>query len=202
MFLESIAATQGVLRNTSYHLARMKYSAGLEGIDLQALYHEIAPDIESNAYYKFRVIYCKDGIISKEIIPYIICPIKELYLRTIPENLDYSLKYLDRRALDDYTKGLPEGAIPLFVKNRYITDTSYTNVCFRHKGEIWQTPSTPLLKGTMRQSLIDTGEIEVCHITLDDLRSFDEVALINAMIPLGEVVLPIAYLNFSIFEAE
>ena len=43
-----------------------------------------------------------------------------------------------------------------FVKNGRLTDTSYSNIAL-FDGNRWVTPAHPLLKGTMRQSLIDKG---------------------------------------------
>ncbi len=45
----------------------------------------------------------------------------------------------------------------------------------------WVTPDTPLLPGTMRASLLDSGTISVSRITLDDLNKFQTIRLINAM---------------------
>jgi len=48
------------------------------------------------------------------------------------------------------------------------------------------TPSTPLVAGTMRQSLLDTGLITEKLIRVENLAEFDEFLLINAMMDLDE----------------
>ena len=69
----------------------------------------------------------------------------------------------------------------LLVRNGMITDTSYSNIVFRREGE-WITPSFCLLKGTMRQYLLDNGKIREEQIAVKDLPRFEKFKLINAMI--------------------
>lgn len=200
--LETIAVIDGKIRNAAYHLQRMVRSAGLSHIDLDEVLKQSSPEINPSEYYKLRIIYNGQGIISSELAPYHFRPISSIILRSATPELDYSRKYADRSALDTYGDGLREGAIPLIIKNRFVTDTTYTNVCFRGKDGRWVTPSTPLLEGTMRQYLLDHEEIDEMDIRVSDLAHFDAVALINAMIPLGKAILPISSVNFGIFEAD
>ena len=79
----------------------------------------------------------------------------------------------------------------IIVKDGYITDTSYTNLCF-FDGTTWFTPDTPLLPGTMRQRLLDQGIIKEKSIPLSDLNKYQSISLINAMMDLGELVIPVS----------
>ncbi|MFW5535892.1 MAG: aminotransferase class IV [Prevotella sp.] len=51
-------------------------------------------------------------------------------------------------------------------------------------GNRWVTPAHPLLKGTMRQSLIDKGLLKEKDIMAEDFPKYLEVRLINAMMSL------------------
>ena len=67
---------------------------------------------------------------------------------------------------------------------------SYTNIAL-YDGEQWFTPPTPLLCGTMRQRLLDCGLLQKREIMVSDIPNYQYISLFNAMIPLGEVILPI-----------
>jgi 4-amino-4-deoxychorismate lyase len=69
----------------------------------------------------------------------------------------------------------------LIVKKGNITDSSYSNIVFR-RGKNWYTPWSALLKGTMRQNLIDNNKIFQEQIELEDIESFKSFKLINAML--------------------
>ena len=106
------------------------------------------------------------------------------------DDIDYSYKYADRSQLNkclDKRGGCDDVII---VKNGLLTDTSYSNIAL-YDGTSWFTPRTPLLKGTMRAYLLDNGLIEEADIRPYDLKSFTKVSLINAMLPLDELIVPI-----------
>lgn len=75
----------------------------------------------------------------------------------------------------------------VIVKNGLLTDTSYSNIAL-FNGSHWVTPRQPLLRGTMRQSLLDDGVLAEQDIKAEDWNSFRQVSLINAMMPLGRLV--------------
>jgi 4-amino-4-deoxychorismate lyase len=68
-----------------------------------------------------------------------------------------------------------------------VTDSSYANLLFR-KGDNYYTPSTPLLKGTMREKLLDEKKIAERSITRENIREFSEIYLMNAMLGIGEAI--------------
>ena len=78
----------------------------------------------------------------------------------------------------------------IIVRNGLLTDTSYTNIAL-FDGCEWLTPKLPLLAGTQRASLIDRQRLREADIRADDLWSFDYIALFNAMMNLGEMILPV-----------
>lgn len=75
----------------------------------------------------------------------------------------------------------------VIVGNGLLTDTSYSNIAL-FDGQRWVTPRQPLLRGTMRQSLLDTGQLVERDIRDDEWGRYEKVSLINAMMPLGRCV--------------
>jgi len=97
------------------------------------------------------------------------------------DDLDYSLKYTDRTALNKLLAERGDCDDILIIKNGMITDTSYTNIVF-NLGDQWVTSMYPLLEGTCRNRLISEGKIletELRPKNLNEIRSFK---LVNAML--------------------
>ena len=65
-----------------------------------------------------------------------------------------------------------------------------------YDGERWFTSSTPLLNGVKRQYLLDLGKVSECDISKKDLDKFQKVSIVNAMLDLGEIVIPIESIEF------
>lgn len=100
-------------------------------------------------------------------------------------DLDYSLKYTDRDALNDLLKQKQDCEEVLIIRNGLITDTTYTNIVF-FDGERWITPQHPLLEGTSRNRLVASKQIFEGDIRAEDLNRFRFFRLINAMMPFGD----------------
>lgn len=73
----------------------------------------------------------------------------------------------------------------IIIKNGFVTDSFWSNLLFR-KDERWYTSDTPLLRGTMRQHLLDEQKIESRKIRYTDLKIFDAAMTINALNPFDE----------------
>ena len=56
----------------------------------------------------------------------------------------------------------------VIVKNGFISDTTISNLAF-FDGSEWHTPNTPLLKGTKRAELLDSGFLKEKTIKLFQL---------------------------------
>lgn len=102
-------------------------------------------------------------------------------LKIIHDNqIEYDLKYTDRSQLKKLHKKRDGCDDILIVKNGYITDTYSANIVF-YTGQEWITPATPLLAGTCRARLLNSGQIYEEKIKISDLPKFDKFHLINAM---------------------
>jgi 4-amino-4-deoxychorismate lyase len=118
-----------------------------------------------------------EQIQSIEYLPYVEKSIQTL--KIVSSNIDYGYKYANRDTLNAL---LPSDADDILIeKEGLLTDTSIANIAF-YDGKQWFTPSTPLLKGTMRAKLLDEGFLHTRDIKVQDIRHYAQVALINAMI--------------------
>lgn len=188
-YLETIRIEEGRACHLPYHNQRMNETRahlGLsDGLDLEAIIGDVSIYQQRT---RCRIVYDTE-IRSVEFFPYQIRSVKTL--RLVEDNqVDYGCKYADRSALNRcFTQ---RGACDdvLIVQNGDVTDTTIANVAFWN-GETWFTPSTPLLKGTMRASLLDSHQIQEAKIRVEDLSHFSRLRLFNAMILFGEIELPI-----------
>ena len=185
--LESLKLKDGNLQNLAYHQLRLNRSMeelfpGAEKIDLmQAI---VIPDDCKSGIYKVRVVY--GPTVGKiEIEPYEYRSIQRLKV-VVHESIDYHLKFTDRQILQELFAQRGDCDDIIVVKNGRITDSFAANLLF-FNGEKWFTPSTPLLKGTKRQLLIDQGILVEKEIKADDIWNYQKVGLINAMIDFGEM---------------
>lgn len=188
-YLETIRIEEGRACHLPYHNQRMNETRahlGLsDGLDLEAVIGDVSIYQQRT---RCRIVYDTE-IRSVEFFPYQIRPVKTL--RLVEDNqVDYRCKYADRSALNRCFAQRGACDDVLIVQNGDVTDTTIANVAFWN-GETWFTPSTPLLKGTMRASLLDSHQIQEAKIRVEDLSHFSRLRLFNAMISFGEIELPI-----------
>ena len=108
-------------------------------------------------------------------------------LKLVESNtIDYQYKYLDRNHINDLYAQRGDCDDIIIVKDGMLTDSSYSNIALLRDG-IWYTPSTFLLNGTRRQQLIDQGRLVEVNISVDDIKQYEKVCLINAMMGLNKV---------------
>lgn len=209
-FVETICIADGTAMNLHLHAQRLNrtrqhFWPGCEDISEHHLQQLLAqcllqlspdapPSLQSprtpyhNPRVKARLVYDERGIIDCTTEPYTMRQLETLKM-VAADDLGYAWKSTDRSALTHIRAMAPEADEVIIVKHGCITDTSYTNLCF-FDGTTWLTPDTPLLPGTMRRHLLDSGIIRERRILATDIPHFQQVALINAMIPLGDLVLP------------
>jgi 4-amino-4-deoxychorismate lyase len=190
-FIETICIKDGTVRNLHYHVERMQrtirhFFPYMPMVAESDLFGDI-PAVEG--LQKARIVYDEHGIIERTFAPYSIRRIQNIAV--VEDNsISYPWKSTNRSMLVKQREKAPSYDEVIIVKNGYITDTSYTNLCFID-GNTWFTPDTPLLPGTMRQRLLDQGIIKEKSIPLSDLHKYQSVSLINAMMDLGDLVIPV-----------
>lgn len=101
--------------------------------------------------------------------------------------ISYPFKYEERKELDNLFANKMEGDEIMIVKNELVTDAYYYNYVFQ-KGKEYFTPKQPLLEGVRRTSLILNNKIIKKDIFTTEIHEFDAIHLINAMTPLGKIV--------------
>lgn len=92
----------------------------------------------------------------------------------------YDHKFLDRKEIDKLFMDRGDADDILIIKDGFITDTSYGNICL-FDGVQWVTPRKPLLLGTCRERLLEDGAIVEGDISIEGLKNFEQFAVINAM---------------------
>lgn len=193
--IESIKVRNRQFEQLFYHNERLNRSRfmvfGLhEKIDLAQTLK--IPDKLDMRTYKCRVVYASE-IEHVAFIPYQIKPLQ--YLKLVESNLTYDYKYENRQALDGLTADLPPDYDALIVKNGFLTDLSYANICF-WDGTDWISPERPLLPGTKRAYYLDRGIIKLANIKPSDIKQFEFASPINAMLDLEDVVIKSDFILF------
>ena len=112
-------------------------------------------------------------------------------LKTVYDDaITYDFKSTDRDAINRLYEMKGDADEIIIVKNGMVTDTSYSNIVFSKDGVLY-TPSTFLLNGTRRHSLLENNTIKEIDIKVEDINNFDSLMIINAMIKPGELVVNI-----------
>jgi 4-amino-4-deoxychorismate lyase len=188
---ETIKIAGGEPLNLSLHDERMNRSRRelFGGIEFLKLSDYIkVPYSAKNRITRCRVIYA-NALHSIEFSPYDPAEIKTLKV-VDADSVVYNHKYLDRNKITALIDKSAADDI-LMIKNGYITDASFANIVFTD-GELWVTPDTPLLHGTMREFLLRNGVIKLDRITINDLPRFSHFRLINAMLGFDAPLLPVS----------
>lgn len=197
LLVESLKLKDGIIQNLGYHQGRMNRSMNELFPNAPKVNLESAIPIPENAtsgVFKVRVLY--GGTIEKiEIEPYIFRIIQSLKV-VYHESVDYHLKYTDRQILQQLFAQRGDCDDIIIVKNGRVTDSFAANLLF-FDGKTWFTPTTPLLKGTKRQFLLDQGIIAEREIRETDISGFQKVGLINAMVDFDEMpIVPVDQIKF------
>ncbi len=182
-FIETIAIRDGRVINRDGHLKRMRETAAHFGFPLPNLpdLAGIMPPSLKSGPVKCRLLY--DRLI-RDITFEAYIPRKITSLIAVnADRLDYAFKYADRRALEYERWKLKGFDEVIFLKDGFLTDSSFSNIVLR-RGNEYITPETFLLNGTQRQRLLKTGCIKEVPVHITTLKEYDELILINAMLNL------------------
>jgi 4-amino-4-deoxychorismate lyase len=182
LLIESIRLENGRFHRLQYHQARINHAfaelyPSETPIDLSGSL--VKSQYPKSGLFKCRVLY-NSGIQSLEFIPYVPKDPKTLIFLHSNE-IEYHHKFEDRSKINTLFEERQFCDDILIVKNGYVTDSSCSNIIF-FDGYQWVTSNTPLLKGTMRQMLLDAAEIKPRPIAVQDIPSFKSFRLINAML--------------------
>jgi len=178
-FLETIKALDGRVYNISYHQKRYESVLNSYGIkkciQLKDIIHP-----PQNALQRCRVIYNLEGDIECGYHSYEKRKVERLKLLHA-DTLEYAHKYANRESLEMLFTQRENCDEVLIVKHGLLCDTSIANIAL-FDGKKWVTPKTPLLEGTTRERLLESGFLTVKDITVEGLELYSQIALMNAMI--------------------
>jgi 4-amino-4-deoxychorismate lyase len=187
LLVETIKILNGKACNLEYHSYRYNNTRKQlfgKGLAEDLRDKLIIPAYASKGIFKCRIEY-DDHIRSIDFSPYEMKKVRLLKL-VEADDLIYDYKYIDRSAIEKLMELRHECDDILMVKDGRITDTSYANIIVRGDDGIWYTPSTYLLRGTKRESLLNRGLIREKEISPGSLKRYRELRLINAMIDIDD----------------
>lgn len=178
-FIESIKVENGKVFLLDLHQKRVNdtfnaFSKPIK-VDLKKLQNKLE---HNSGLYKWRVVYDLEGKISMELLSYQYRDISSFKV-VVSNEISYPLKSVDRVAFETLKSKVSADEI-LIVKNGLLTDTSFSNLVFK-KGMDWFTPTTFLLDGVQRQSLLLQNKVKEIEIGLHNIQDFSHFKLINAM---------------------
>ena len=183
--LETIYLKDGQLQNIEYHNKRFNESRKAIFGNLKVI--DLADLIEIPKEYKIGDFRCRAtyeyDVEEVSFVPYTEKAIKKLKLIDICE-WNYPYKYADRSFLNRLLQENPDVDEVIMTQNGFITDCTIANLAF-YDGNNYFTPSTPLLKGTKRQQLLDKYLITEREIRIEDISQYEGVCLINCFRNLG-----------------
>lgn len=189
LFVETVRIEGGVPCNLARHNARLnstltRFWPGSSPVDLEA----VLAGLTHRERHKARVVYGERGVEELTCTPYHPRAIRTLRL-VEDDAIDYSFKSVGREPLNRLA-ALADGADDIIiVKNGLLTDTSFTNIALTD-GHRWFTPAMPLLRGTKRAELLDSGLVVERDIPTTDCCRYKAVRLFNAMLDFGEIEVP------------
>ncbi len=181
-FFETIKILDGIPSNLKYHQQRMNYTfkSKLEAkIPLELKDIITVPELYSSGLVKCRLEYNSHQyrLLFSNYFPKTVNSLK-----VVSDNsINYDFKYCNRNELQKLLMEKGDCDEILIIKQNKVTDTSFSNIAF-FDGYRWYTPDSPLLYGTARARLIETGLISATPITVKNLRDFKSFILINSML--------------------
>lgn len=174
MFFETIRIKNDKIYNLPWHQKRVDRTTsrfGLQKLDLSR--------IKINKVQKSR---CKITYGKSIKIEYNELKSREIKkLKVVQKDIKYCFKSTSRSELDTIYNQRKNCDDVLIIKNGLISDTTIANIAF-FDGTRWITPRVPLLKGTMRARLLNSGFLHAKTIRYEEVDRLWLVALMNAII--------------------
>lgn len=188
-FIETIRIEDGSPQYLGYHQRRLEQTIRAHFPEVERMPHlyEYLPSELPSGRVKWRVVYSHE-IDEVSAQPYETRPIESIKLINA-DAIEYPYKSLDRSAIDELYQKKESCSDVLIVRQGLLTDTSIANIALGD-GHTWLTPQSPLLGGTTRARLLDEAHLKVAELTPNDLELYPFIAIFNALIPFGSLVLP------------
>lgn len=181
LLFETIKVENYEAQNLEFHLERVKNSIKKEpNFDFKHIIK--APN---NGLFRAKVIYDEKGdLIDCSLFSYKARKFRNF--KILKSDVNYERKFLDRSALDEIFAQRGSNDDVLIEKNRILTDTTIANIAIL-QNNIWITPKNPLLKGTIRQRLLNNSFLIERNFGIKELLNAQSFAILNAMIGFLEI---------------
>ena len=191
-YIETICVNDGEIKYLEYHLRRVESTIG-RTLPIQQL---DVPETMREGKVKMRIVYSRqEGIEEVSFENYRIKTISHLQCVDIG-SYSYSHKQENRAYLNALHAACAPQEDALLIKNGFVSDTTFCNIVFLKKGNLY-TPDTPLLAGTCRARLLDEHKIQAIPIRVEEIPTFEKAYLINAMIGVKELIVDIANIHIE-----
>lgn len=184
-FTEAIKISEGRFFNLPAHIDRMNHTlqSFFSATFPFSLTEDNIPPEFRKGLVKCRVVYSLNDM----AIEYAHYKFRELNrLKIVYDNtIDYTFKYAVRTNFDKLLELRGDADDILIIKNGFVTDTSFSNVVYENAYGLF-TPSTFLLAGTKRQSLLNQGIIKEKEIRVENMKEYTKLYVINTMIDIED----------------
>lgn len=168
---ETIKVEDGTIQHLSYHQQRFdKTRVELFGLSDKINLNDFIK-VKDDKTYRVKVVYAKEieEVLWQEYKQERI--FETFYLKDL--DFDYSYKYVDRKMMDT-TKDL------IYVEDGFLKDTQIANIALMIDN-VWLTPKYPMLKGTTRARLLESGFIKEENLDKNSLEIAQKFAIMNAL---------------------
>jgi 4-amino-4-deoxychorismate lyase len=184
-FIESVCFEKGEYRLLDLHQQRVdktfkKYYPLTIPFNLEA--H--LPKLDFEDKYKVRVVYNNESV-DIEFAEYHRLKVQSMKV-VETTGLSYAFKHKERGKIEKLYELRGAADDIIIINDGKVTDSSYGNLVF-WDGNKWYTPKTYLLNGVKRQFHLKYGLILEKSISAMNIKDFEKVCLINAMLDLGDV---------------
>ncbi len=179
-FIESIRVNNREPENLHFHQLRMDRTLMHYGqqpyVNLIDLFDSTC--INNDNVIKWRIVYSLEKIMDISYTNYSIKTIDSVALVNL-DGQQYDFKFEDRAWITSLLNTAGTDEI-IMCADGVVKDASYANIVL-FDGANWYTPEDPLLEGTRRAQLLIEGKIQLMDIRLSNLKKFEQVKFINAL---------------------
>ncbi len=184
LFFETIKIENSKIYNLKQHNSRLnKTIKSVFGKKTDFDLKNFITHPQNNTIYRCKVIY-DTKIKNISFHPYAIKKFQNFIC--VKSDISYPFKSIDRSKIENLLRLNSKFDDIIIIKENLITDTSIANIAI-YDGLNWFTPKHPLLKGTLRASLIEQNSLKTKDFGVKELKSSVKIAIMNAMIGFYEL---------------
>lgn len=186
-FLETILAERGVAQHLEFHQKRVNKVLKDFDIKSQIVLSNIVTPPHIEGKIRCRVLYDESSI-EVSYHAYRAKTVHKFKTIELDKDFDYSYKYANRDFFNVLHEKHSEYHEFILIKNGLVSDCTIANLAFYDSNlKSYITPKNALLAGTTRDRLLQTGKIIEKDISVNELKNFDSIIMLNAMLGFYEI---------------